>query len=142
MLVVIPLFGAGQDLVDRWIHVVTWKLYDVFGLALGPGNFIDLDSSSEVKFSRHLVVIIAEDGGAAPMDQAAPNTTQRSRHTTSPADVLLPVDGHELLFRNNIEVGRLVDIIVSDVLLESEDAGCPDAIVSGVFIYLLCVVHE
>lgn len=90
--------------MSRWIHIVAWKTYELFGLLLGPDNFIDLDSSSDVKFSRHLIVIMCNNHDLPP------------ELSKSFSDVL-PSHGPEHLFRNNIEVGHFVSIIVNDVLL-------------------------
>jgi hypothetical protein len=94
---------------------VTWKLYDLFGLLIGPDNFIDLDSSNDKKFSRHLIVIISDN--ARGDDHLSPHYDGND----SSSSVLPPIPGSEWLFRSNIEVGHFVDAIVNDVLLMSEE---------------------
>jgi hypothetical protein len=112
--------------VARWIHIVCWKLYEVFGLTVGPDNFIDLDSSNAVKFSRHLIVIIydTEDVSRSSAEGLLGSTPSKKRKMNS-SNILPPIPGQEYLFRNNIEVGKFVDIIVGDVLMHQADTPPP-----------------
>ena len=107
----------GQDLVDHWIHIVTWKLYEIFGITVGSENFVDLDSTNADKFSRHITVIIIEPSRNSWFIQE-----KLSRSEGSFSRALPPFMGQELLFRNNVEVGYFVDKIVADVLLTCHDA--------------------
>jgi hypothetical protein len=109
--------------VNRWVHLVTWKLYDVFGLALQPADFIDLDSSNAVKFSRHLIVIISEDSVTDNYLSSDTLPNNYSHNDDKSTEALPRIVGKEFLFRNNIEVGRFVDIVVGDVLLHDCNEG-------------------
>eukprot|EP00903_Cladosiphon_okamuranus_P013714 g12770.t1 len=51
----------GEELVRTWINVVSGKLHQVFGISVGGANFLDLDSSTPKKFSRHLILHLPGD---------------------------------------------------------------------------------
>lgn len=99
-------------MIDRWIHIVTWKLYEIYGLTIGSDSFIDLDSSSDVKFSHHLTVIISEN-------EMESTSKMNKRAKVNHADDGLPTlhTRKEWLFRSNVEMGLFVDIIVREALL-------------------------
>ena len=42
----------GDHLTCRWIELILWKLYEYFGLCLGFDSVVDLESSTDKKFSR------------------------------------------------------------------------------------------
>jgi len=107
----------GQELVDRWIHIVTWKLYEVYGLIVGRGNFIDLDSSSDTKFSRHVTVLLLADEDDDSGNDVKRNHVSKRRKVNKSSSLLPSMNGKEYLFRNNIECGYFVDLIVDDALL-------------------------
>ncbi|CAM9110286.1 unnamed protein product, partial [Discosporangium mesarthrocarpum] len=46
----------GEALVKTWINVVAGKLYLDFGVVVEESDFLDLDSSTPKKFSRHVVL--------------------------------------------------------------------------------------
>lgn len=104
--------------MEKLIHLVTWKVYEIFGLTLDANNFIDLDSSTDVKFSHHLTVLLFDKNVTS--EQMA--TKKRRRY-----DVLPEFWGKEILFRNNIEVGMFVNIIVGDELLADSNADQNDS---------------
>lgn len=108
---------TGQELVDRWIHIVTWKLYEVYGLIVGRGNFIDLDSSSDTKFSRHVTVLLLADEDDDSGNDVKRNHVSKRRKVNKSNSLLPSMNGKEYLFRNNIECGYFVDLIVGDALL-------------------------
>lgn len=51
----------GDVLCRQWICIVSWKLFEVYGLLVGPEHVVELDSSTTDKFSRHLVFILFAD---------------------------------------------------------------------------------
>ncbi|CAM9241375.1 unnamed protein product [Sphacelaria rigidula] len=51
----------GEALVRAWINVVAGKLQQDFGISVGKTDFLDLDSSTAKKFSRHLIVHLPGD---------------------------------------------------------------------------------
>lgn len=114
------------------MHIVTWKLYEVYGLAVGPSNFIHLDSSNALKFSCHLIVILPDEKTDVEL---LPHSEPDNRSHCSSNHVLPPIHGQEFLFRNNIEVGRFIDIIISDVLMQNQKLHPQDNIVSMNLLY-------
>ena len=107
-------FILGSKLVDEWIQLVSWKLYEVFGIVSGRDSFLDLDSSTTEKFSRHLIVIITNE-------EQLLNFKNSDKADRTPG-ILPSVHGKEWLFRNNIEVGKFVSRIVLEELLEDNEA--------------------
>ena len=113
----------GDDLTSRWIQLVLWKLYEYFGLCLGLESVVDMDSSTDKKFSRHITFIIRGDTG---IDMA----------TLKSSDMMSEISHHkiedesqkdrELLFLNNIEVGKFVFCVVNDMLLDEYDDDIDD----------------
>lgn len=76
-----------------------------------------------------MIVIIHSNEEDIPKNyykqQSSTHSYLKSRKSSlsSPKDgpILPHIPGQEFLFRNNIEVGRFVDLIVNDVLMRSED---------------------
>lgn len=64
------------------------------------------------------MIVILHDGEDTCTDHVA---RKSRKHRANVNDVLRPIPGKELLFRNNIEVGKFIDIVVSDVLMASND---------------------
>ena len=52
------LDANGEAMVQKVVQMLCWKLYEMFGIVVGPEDIIDLDSSNEKKFSRHITVIL------------------------------------------------------------------------------------
>lgn len=50
----------GESSLDLWLSLVSWKLYDVFNLLIGPQNIIVLDSSTNNKFSKHVIFYLKD----------------------------------------------------------------------------------
>lgn len=75
----------GNALTAKWINLATWKIYELFGICLGPEHIVVLDSSSLTKFSKHVIFILPSFGQ------------------------------HELLFRNNAAVGSLMEHILVEM---------------------------
>ncbi|CAM9340616.1 unnamed protein product, partial [Ectocarpus fasciculatus] len=48
----------GEEMVRKVVRMLCWKLYELFGLVVGPRDIVDLDSSNEKKFSRHVTVVL------------------------------------------------------------------------------------
>ncbi|CAM9377755.1 unnamed protein product, partial [Heterosigma akashiwo] len=45
----------GDHLVSKWIQFVCLHLHQTYDLVVGRSDFLELDSSSDEKFSRHLI---------------------------------------------------------------------------------------
>eukprot|EP00752_Nemacystus_decipiens_P006895 g6193.t1 len=71
----------GEELVRSWINVVAGKLHQDFGITVGGANFLDLDSSTPKKFSRHLILHL-------PGDQLFQDNSHVGRFVNSLADDL------------------------------------------------------
>jgi hypothetical protein len=80
----------GKAVVAKWIQLVAWKFYELFHLMIGPECFIELDSSTSEKFSKHVTAIL--------------KTAQ---------------DEPEMLFFNNSHVGRFVLGILTNISIET-----------------------
>jgi hypothetical protein len=91
----------GDAITAMWCNLVVWKVHSLFGIALGPQNVVVLDCSTEVKFSKHMTLLIPRDGHhyapAAPTSATSWN------------------QNGELLFRNNLAVGAFVESILQDI---------------------------
>ena len=49
----------GNDLTSKWIYLVAWKVYQLWGVSLDKGHFVVFDSTQpNIKFSKHITVII------------------------------------------------------------------------------------
>ena len=48
----------GDDLTAKWIRLVAWKVMQLWGISLGPQNFVVFDSCRPEKYSKHVTVII------------------------------------------------------------------------------------
>lgn len=45
----------GNELTRRWVELVIWKLHELYEVACQPEDIVALDSSTDEKFSKHLV---------------------------------------------------------------------------------------
>ena len=103
----------GDNLTCRWIELILWKLYEYFGLCLGFDSVVDLESSTDKKFSRHITFIIRENANILAEKVSFDGSHQKSESQND--------EKRELLFLNNIEVGKFVFSVVSDMLQQSEN---------------------
>jgi hypothetical protein len=95
----------GEALTKKWVHLVLWKLYEYFSLLVSFHDVIDLDSSTETKFSRHITIIIKD------------SIRGSISHSSSSSD--------EILFLNNIEVGAFVFAVINDILIDNGQSTQP-----------------
>lgn len=84
----------GERMVSKVVHLLCWKLYELFGVSAGPSNVVDLDSSDDKKFSRHITLVIPYPSGEL-------------------GSGIIGQDP-EILFENNLLVGRLVASMIED----------------------------
>ena len=52
----------GNKLLISWIEILEWHVYEYLGISLSNQNIVDLDSSTEEKFSHHIIVILCDPG--------------------------------------------------------------------------------
>ena len=79
----------GDSLVATWVDLVLWKLYQLYGLCLDESHVIVLDSSSSIKFSKHVIIHVS----STQIDQSE----------------------NEFLFQNNGILGEFVESIIFDI---------------------------
>lgn len=93
----------GERMVQKVVHLLCWKVFELFGLFVGPQHAVELDSSDAAKFSRHITLLIPCPGACA------------SQGATAGARCVPPGPG-ETLFESNFAVGRLVAAVVEATL--------------------------
>ena len=52
----------GDSLTATWISLVIWKIFEIFNILLGNKNIIVLDSSTQKKYSKHVILNIPGTG--------------------------------------------------------------------------------
>lgn len=98
----------GEFVVELWISLVLWKLYELYGIILPPRNIIHLDSSTEEKFSRHIIFLIFRND-------------KNLKRTHTDRSCLPPTSEYvEYLFHDNLEVGQFVLAVMSECLGDQE----------------------
>ena len=80
-----------QRLLHSLMSLISWKVYELFRIPIDASSFIDLESSTSSKFSRHISVIIFDEE-----------------------------TGNEILFLSNRHVGNFVSRIVDDMVLDGD----------------------
>eukprot|EP01038_Epipyxis_sp_PR26KG_P006236 gene6236-8591_t len=92
----------GDSLLNEWMAIVVWKIHQLFDISLDASNIVVLDSTTDVKYSKHINLIIDEsDSSTYKSDNS--NNSNNNPHQK------------EYLFSNNFEVGYLVQIILLDL---------------------------
>jgi len=140
-----------HSLVALLIASIKSKLAAVFGIYIGDSEFNLLDSSTDTKFSQHLVVVIPRSSrckhrlrtaSADGVDSPPPSTNSSKtvsvcycrkcksdvvgapkRRTWGSVDKD-PADRRELLFRTNREAGRFVESLIYDMTVHSDSNTC------------------
>lgn len=90
----------GDALVQKWIHLVLWKLHSMYGLCIGSEHVVVLDSSTADKFSKHVIIQLF------------------SQQHHSGQGICGAPRGREVLFANNAIVKNFVDSLVQDITVE------------------------
>ena len=111
-----------HPLVTTIIQLIQLKLLELFNITITDNEFIILDSSNTSKFSHHIIVII-------------PKNAQCILHTNSHSKICSclkcqPIEGNiskkrkfnddiinEILFKNNKEVGKFIECIITDMTI-------------------------
>ena len=109
----------GMEMLSKWTALVSWKLYEVYGVCVHAGHVIDLDSSTEEKFSHHLIFILpTNETSSCPSSYASScpssyaSTSPSSYTSTGPSSY---IDNNEILFLDNTHVGGFVRMILDDI---------------------------
>jgi hypothetical protein len=152
------LLVDGERLVSYWISIVSWKIYEIYGILINPSNVIELDSSNNDKFSRHIIIILNNCHNNNNNNNSSTSHTLNSvynhgnnssnMNTTNNSHDMhsnnkkrkseyssLELDGglhdykdREYLFRNNLEVGKFVELVLNDLVEPiSITADCVDS---------------
>jgi hypothetical protein len=102
----------GNHLTAVWINLVIYKIFELFGITLGKENIVVLDSSSNKKYSKHVIIIIPSQLCSKNYHEIGSKISQfnkEDRHNQAAKQQ------SEILFRNNIVIGSLVDLILQDI---------------------------
>ena len=92
----------GNDLTSKWIYLVAWKVYQLWGVSLDKGHFVVFDSTQPgIKFSKHITVIIPSPKQSNSRDTANINK--------------------EMLFLNYSHVNVFVQNLLADITRHSEE---------------------
>lgn len=94
----------GNELTQRWVELVLWKLHELYEVVCVPEDIVALDSSTEDKFSKHLVFHIYQENSY--------NSSSSKRQTK------------EYLFADNYELSLVTRAILLDMT-------CPAATTTG-----------
>jgi hypothetical protein len=98
----------GDSLTATWISLVIWKVFEIFKILLGKKDIIVLDSSTQKKYSKHVILNIPAirfPGIKTEYDMGDGENSE--------------TESTEFLFRNNIAVGSLVNMIINDITTTS-----------------------
>jgi hypothetical protein len=102
----------GNHLTAVWINLVIHKIFELFGITLGKENIVVLDSSTNKKYSKHVIIIIPSQLCSKNYFKEGTETSQCNK-AEQPNQI--EVQHSEILFRNNIVIGSLVDLILQDI---------------------------
>jgi hypothetical protein len=100
----------GDSLTATWISLVIWKIFEIFKILLGKKDVIVLDSSTQKKYSKHVILNIPAAGFPGTETEHDIRDTENSEK-----------EKKEFLFRNNIVVGSLVNMIINDITTTSHN---------------------
>jgi hypothetical protein len=91
----------GDAIVAKFINLVVWKLHELLGICLDDENVIVLDSSSERKFSKHIIISMHSNAADCALWNAAVTRSFDS--------------AEECLFQDNVEINKLIDHIFDEI---------------------------
>lgn len=109
----------GNELTRRWVELVIWKLHELYEVDCRPEDIVVLDSSTDEKFSKHLVFHLYQ------------RASDTSLLVSSTRSALL-----EYLFADNYELSLVTRAILLDMTspaqatavsneTDSESSSCP-----------------
>ena len=110
----------GNILTAMWINLVVWKLSELYGINLNNDNIVVLDSSTDKKYSKHVIIIISNYSypSFSSLSSSLFKTSTESLYIEGSENIMElseTAHGKEILFRNNIAVGALVNLIMRDI---------------------------
>jgi hypothetical protein len=91
----------GDAIVAKFINLVVWKLHELLGICVDDENVIVLDSSSERKFSKHIIISMHSNAADCALWNAAVTRTFDT--------------AEECLFQDNVEINKLIDHIFDEI---------------------------
>jgi hypothetical protein len=110
----------GESIVELWISLVLWKLYELYNLVITSKDIIHLDSSTDKKFSRHLIFLLLSQHPPQPQQQMENHRTSPLFSQPHPSSSLPTLIGYtEHLFSDNLEIGRFVNYVLLSCLTDS-----------------------
>ena len=133
----------GNVLTVLWIHLVAWKLSECFHFdEIGKDNFIVLDSSTDKKFSKHVIVILPTTtltNGSFACDVHDGRKLMGNGNELQNEEI-------EILFRDNTVVGTMVELILQDIttVFSSGDSSPPPPPYCSLYTYCylyICLIH-
>jgi hypothetical protein len=104
----------GELIVELWISLVFWRVYEVYGILMTSKNIIHLDSSTEKKFSRHLIFLLVTLKDQKGHKKRSSSPPLRSRQALPSLSEYV-----EYLFIDNLEVGNFVFSVLSQCFSSS-----------------------
>ena len=116
----------GAYLCELWLNLVCTKLYELYNVYIGKNQIVMLDSSTNKKFSRHVIIHIYRSDilSITTTSTSSSNTSSRNNKRKlsqvssqklqqSQQEIWSP--SHELLFQNNLHCGYFVDVLMRDI---------------------------
>jgi hypothetical protein len=112
----------GDHLTSLWINLVVWKIFELYDIVLGKKDIVVLDSSTPKKYSKHVILIIpkcecTKNGDTLLVNFLSPSGSDKVGDSSGGTRT-----SEEYLFRNNITVGSLVCLIISDITDKEENS--------------------
>ena len=114
--------GMLHPLIATVIKLIQSKLYELFKITITDSEFVILDSSNPSKFSHHIIVIIPLDAQCIASNTNTICACSKCKSIANGNSLFVckkrklhsSVD-NELLFKNNREVGKFIELIISDM---------------------------
>jgi hypothetical protein len=98
----------GDNLTSKWINLVVWKIYMIWKIHIDEKSIIVLDSTTTEKYSKHVIIIL-------PGNEIKNNEYNNKFNSFFECDNI----NSEILFKNNLSVGVLVESILEDITYEA-----------------------
>ena len=115
----------GNMLTAIWINLVVWKISELYGVYLNNDNIVVIDSSTDKKYSKHVIIMIPNNSISSTLSSSSSSlsssvpSTVFEQNDKNQSDKLIEDcpngKSKEILFRNNLAVGALVNMIMRDI---------------------------
>lgn len=112
----------GDHLTFLWINLVVWKIFELYDIVLGKKDIVVLDSSTPKKYSKHVILIIPVCKCTKNNDTLVVNSASPRGSDKVGGSFGVTRTNEEYLFRNNVTVGSLVCLIISDITEKDENS--------------------